>query len=104
MKTRIPNGRNYIENICRLKPPFSSQDFLDYYDYEDDYEDEQKGPKGKKRFEVILGSAENAPQSGNGNRADAATSSYYVKDRQRRKKLRQVDVVLILTNIHNRNE
>ena len=94
----IPNGRNSIENI--------SQDFLDYYDYEDDYheKDDQKGLKGKKRFEVILGSAENAPQSGNGNRADAATSSYYVKDRQRRKKLRQVDVVLILTNIHNRNE
>ena len=101
MKTIIPNGRSSIKIICRLKPPFSSQDVLDYYDYEDDYyeEGEQKGAKGKKRFEVILGSAEDAPQSGGGNRADAASSSSYVKDRQRRKKIRQalVDVVLSLT-------
>ena len=78
-----------------------SQDGLDYYDYEDDYYEEggQKETKGKKRFEILLGGAEDAPQSGSENRADAASSSYYVKDRQRRKKIRQAldGVALSLT-------
>ena len=63
------------------------QDYEDYYDYEDDYYEEgEKDPKGKKRFELILGTKEeDASESGNGYWADDSPS---VKDRQRSKKIR----------------